>query len=345
MRRLSGVLALLALLVAGGSAAGHAQAAKPASLSSALTVTGKEIELTDTEINRIEFAVNNSFATAQAKDWKCVTKPGDSTGTGDVQVQALVERRGFLDRHHGEDYKITVTLKIKDQPDLRTEFLWEPKADRDEDLRAFAAELADQIANTGLNNLMDDVNPCKPGAKVKAKLTQGGGGAISIGTYTADAQLSLGEDGSFDTTLPLTASIDLRIPGCTADYRYVNPQVRLAGGYRDDGNLAFTSTRMTWDGISGTLSCEGGLTCSYNTRGASVCMANGVSVATAALEDWSGIDPAAEGAVALALADGSRHTLPRPSALTADATWEASIELTYGSGGATAVAVIPISFN
>lgn len=189
---------------------------------------------------------------------------------------------------------------------------------------------------------MKQGSPCKVGAKLRGQVTQGSG-VYSLVSLSADADLELGEDGTFERTLPLTATIELRLEGCTTDYRFVNPQLHLAGGYRDDASLAFASTKMTWDGVTGSLNC-GPLTCSFNSRGQSVCMAGDVLVTGPAWSDFSGIDPAA-GGLALALADGSRGALPRPAGLSGDAIWQGSLELTYGSGGPAAVAVARAALN
>ncbi len=120
-----------------------------------------------------------------------------------------------------------------------------------------ATALRDEAVHT-LEQLMEQVTPCAPKVKVKAKtkLTQD---LIWTGGWEGEARLALGESGDFAGTLPVTYSwTPIIIPDgvCTATIPNPRSLMDIAGHF-EAGDKSLKFTRMQLHGLSGntTVSC------------------------------------------------------------------------------------------
>lgn len=341
MRWLLGAVTLLTGLIAGSIAPRPSWAATPAPLTSSIAITQENAGLSAADMAQIADKIEEILAFHQRKNWQCLRLPVEGQTTHDVQIGVKIIRQGLLDSFFSTDYRIEVTLTAPGLGTITDTEEWQPEEGQESPRLIFIRNLGERVAGS-LGSIMEKQSPCRLSAKFQGKLIQGEG-VQAIATYSAAAELELDENGAFAQTLPLVASISLPIEGCTSDYRYINPQLYLAGGYRgDDQRLVFESARMTWDGVVATLAC-GAVTCTYNSRATSACTSSAGTITRPPWDDFSGMDPAA-GGITLAFTDGASGSLNRPSVLPGDAFWESSLELRTGVGDrAPAVAFITTS--
>ncbi len=190
-----------------------------------------------------------------------------------------------------------------------------------------ATALRDEAVHT-LEQLMEQVTPCAPKVKVKAKtkLTQD---LIWTGGWEGEARLALGESGDFAGTLPVIYSwTPIIIPDgvCTATIPNPRSLMDIAGHF-EGGDKSLKFTRMQLHGISGnaTVSCT--------TEGQTI-------TRTMALPIFAPMEAATQYDVRIPLQQDARIIIalrpPAPGAIS-----DFTMDLTYEEDG-TPVAVVSV---
>ncbi len=214
--------------------------------------------VTDAEIFTIERGLVSTVEFYRRKTaWACVRRPtvsadeldnlGDQFHPTEVFIYVRLGRRSDGDAFVTETIWLAGKKTVTETNPISKALL---EGDR-------ATALRDEAVHT-LEQLMEQVTPCAPKVKVKAKtkLTQD---LIWTGGWEGEARLALGESGDFAGTLPVTYSwTPIIIPDgvCTATIPNPRSLMDIAGHF-EAGDKSLKFTRMQLHGISGntTVSC------------------------------------------------------------------------------------------
>jgi hypothetical protein len=150
-----------------------------------------------------------------------------------------------------------------------------------------------------------------------------------------EIDLTLQQDGSFDTQSPVTSSSTFAwgAPCAAPDVADTNPRVHLVGGYRaSDGSLTIQQMQYSRDAWTYNSTCTiGGVTgvCSYDSSRASMgtCTMAGHSMPFPVPVPTLVGDLLGGAQLSLNLADGATLSIPAPPGTVGD--WESSQQLAY----------------
>jgi hypothetical protein len=298
----------------------------------------------------VNSGLNEEYARLQPSlpAWQCVGAVPDDVALPKVAITGNVD---MVQNYPTADYpegllQLFVSVKIEIAGQKR------PLAIADDKFTYF--ELSDTViaflkqrAQDLLAGLMGSASPCSAGGKLHASANIKISDAVAF-TYTfttqTDIDLSLGQEGSLDTTVPVTATFAAQSPGCSWNLTMPAAQLHLMGSYRDsDDSLALSTVELR-----GVMAPTGSIRCN-NDGTPSTCTVQQAAIACVA-PNGGGTAPGAGGAtvtfdltggspVALALNDGASQALSLPDSLrryqqVATLTWDGTLALTYPAGGA-----------
>jgi len=280
------------------------------------------------------------------KGWNCAEgllhEPDSPSRRPRVKVEVNVTRRTLVQRATGGNYAIEVKLTVVGQGgavELEQVEVDENTEDADADTEARAHNLTVQeIAKRAGNKLavlLDKYKPCSPKAQAKVRAEAGGEGVKLAIVIDAEGDLVLREDGSFETTLPVTAAFE--VSGlCTGTMPYSNAQLTAKGTYNADDDALRIQLALTAGTQTGSFTCAG-VTCSVG-GGAFTCpipVPGGIS----GFHDRPiELDLSEGGPLTVALEDNAAAPIPVPAGMAAW-NWTGSLRLSYGSGAAAVAAL------
>lgn len=340
MRRMLALIVIVVVL-AGGLAAAPARLAAGKQIQSGIGVDVTASDLNGDDANAIYGSLANALATAaqlRPDAWGCVAAPGHNPFETNVSVFATVTQDTDT-----LAYTIKVSLGVFGQGvQVGAPFIVQ-QSDIGP-LNPASLQLA-TYAEASLNDLTAAFTPCKAKLELHAK-TVVSAEDVSV-TYAYDTPdsdadtFTIGADGSFDATVPITLAVSEAVPDCSDSFQVANPRLKLSGGLSDDGqSLQIKDATAQLDDITGSITCGDGddsVTCTLDANATPpVVCPDGSSSGGPLLTQGAALELASN-EIDLPLDNGASLTIPEPAALkilpSVSVSWSGTLALDYGNGG------------
>lgn len=338
---LRGLPALLAaLLVALAARPDRLDAAK---LRATVNLTAdEESELTAADRSHIlgQLQANwNTHRDIAGKQWRCAdTLSQEQSGRpAPVSVDVSITRRTAVERAFGGDYRIEVRLSVAGQgSDIALDRVEVDEHTEDADMRRQTVQELARRAGDKLAVLLQKYSPCTPKAKMTVRAEAGGEGIMLAIVIDAEGDLDLSDDGTVDTSLPVTASF--QVSGlCSGTMPYSDARLMAKGAYSDDDGALQLQLAFSGGTQTGSFTCAG-VTCTVG-GGSFSCPIPALGALTGFHDRPVYMDLSEGGPLTVALRDGAAASIPVPAGMEAWG-WNGSLQLTYGTSGAAAAALV-----